>query len=120
MDSNSEPIIPPPPVMPQNEKAPWINIESSVMSTDWSKLINRQQFSDITVHLGSQQFYVHRYILCSSSDVIRQLLDIKTNVKTECLSQCVEWPVKRLHGLTFDRINEGLEEGFVSIITENQ
>ena len=30
-----EPSIPPPPSLPPNQKAPWINIESSVLSADW-------------------------------------------------------------------------------------
>lgn len=38
----------------------------------------------------------------------------------DSLSECPQWPLKRIMGLTFERINAGLEEGFVSIITENQ
>ena len=106
--------------MPENERAPWINIDSSLFSNDWGKLVNQEQFSDIVIHLGSKQFYAHRYVLCTASDVIRQLLGVKTSVKTDGLSQCVQWPTRRLNGLTHDRINNGQEEGFMSIITENQ
>ena len=119
---DSEPTIPPPPVMPQNEKAPWINIESSVLSSNWSKLINQQQFSDVVIHLESKQYYTHRYVLCSSSDIMRQLLlgEVKEKLKSESLSQCPQWSSKRLKNLTPNRINDGREEGFVSIVTENQ
>lgn len=108
--------------MPENSRAPWINIESSVLSTDWSKLINQEQFSDVIIHLSTKRYYAHRYVLCSASDVMRRLLGVpeaqfKAN---DSLSECPQWPLKRIMGLTFERINAGLEEGFVSIITENQ
>lgn len=118
--AESEPTIPPPPVMPENEKAPWINIESSVWSSDWNKLVNQPQFSDVTIHLGAKQYFAHRYVLCSSSNVMRQLLGVHEKVKSESLSECPLWPLKRLKNLTLERINDGKEEGFVSIVTENQ
>ena len=106
--------------MPENERAPWINIESSVLSNDWGKLINQQQFSDVVIHLGPKQYYVHRYVLCSASDVMRQLLGIHLKNKPDSLSQYPQWLSKRLKGLSFDRINDGKEEGFLSAIIENQ
>lgn len=106
--------------MPENERAPWINIESSVLSNDWGKLINQQQFSDVVLHLGSKQYYTHRYVLCSASDVMRQLFGIHLKNKPDSLSQYPQWSSKRLKGLTFDRINDGKEEGFLSAVIENQ
>lgn len=106
--------------MPEAGRAPWINIESSVFSTDWSKLVNQEQFSDVIFHVGVKQFYAHRYVLCSGSDVMRQLLGVKTAIKPSSLSECVQWPTKRLKALTPDRINNGQEEGFISFVTENQ
>jgi Rho family protein len=120
VQNDDQPHIPPPPVMPKNTVAPWIDIETSSLSTDWSKLINQQQLSDVVFHLGSKLYHSHRYVLSCSSDVMRQIFGIRQKIKCESLSQCVEWDSKRLKELTTEKVNEGLVKGFLSVVTENQ
>ena len=115
-----EPSIPPPPSLPPNQKAPWINIESSVLSADWSKLVNHEQFSDVYIHVGLKQFYAHKYVLCSSSGLMRQLFGIQGVGKVESLSECPLWSAKRVKHFSIDRVNEGKEEGFLSVVMDNQ
>lgn len=121
---SSEPTIPPPPVMPENTRAPWINITSSSLASDWSKLINHTQFSDVIIHLSNKRYHGHRYVLCTASDVMRRLLGVPLSQfkPSESLSEykCPQWSLKRLKELTFDTINNGQVEGFVSIVAENQ
>ena len=115
-----EPTIPPPPTLPPNTKAPYIDIVTSSWSTEWKKIINQEEFSDIVFHLGLKQYHAHRYVLCIASDIMRILLDVGTTVRTEGLSQCSKWTASRLKHLSVDTVNEGKVEGFVSIVTENQ
>ncbi len=73
--------IPPPPELPANEKAPWVNIPTSTFASDWSKLVNNPLHSDVIFKLSSKLYHTHRYVLTSSSDMFRQLFEIKEKVK---------------------------------------
>ena len=53
-------ILPPPPSLPIGKKAPWININSSVLSQEWNKLVNQEQFSDVHFSLGRKTFFAHK------------------------------------------------------------
>lgn len=115
-----EPSIPPPPSLPPSKKAPWLNIDTSVLSQEWSKLINQEQFSDVCFHLGPKSFFAHRYTLVSSSDIMRELFDIKLSKNVESLSDRPLWSKSRVKNLSSDGVNEGKESGFLSIVFENQ
>ena len=115
-----EPSIPPPPSLPPSKKAPWINIETSVLSSEWGKLVNQEQFSDVCFHLGPKRFFAHKYILSTSSDVMRKLLDTKLARPVESLSDKPLWSHSRLKNFSADRINQGKEDGFLSVVFDNQ
>ncbi len=72
---------PPPPELPANEKAPWVNIPTSAFASDWSKLVNNSSHSDVVFKLGSKLYYAHRYVLTSASDMFRQLFGVTEKVK---------------------------------------
>lgn len=118
--SEIEPSIPPPPSLPPTKKAPWINIESSILSQEWKKLINDQQFSDVCFHLSHKSYFAHRYILASSSDVMRAMFDIKVSKPVDSLSDRPLWSHSRLKNFSTDRINDGKEDGFISVVFDNQ
>ena len=113
--------IPPPPELPPNEKAPWINIPSSKFAQDWAKLINSQDHSDVVFQLDAKTFYAHRYILCSASEVFRRIFNIaetggpSTKVKVQSLAECPGWNSRRLKKVTTADINSGQVEGLLSI-----
>ncbi|KAL5497514.1 hypothetical protein EMCRGX_G013990 [Ephydatia muelleri] len=56
-DTTSEPAIPPPPTLPENEKAPWINVSTSTFPGDWKKLVNCEDLSDVTFLLGPKVYH---------------------------------------------------------------
>ena len=114
--------IPPPPELPPNEKAPWINISSSQFVQDWAKLVNNQNLSDVTFRLDAKTYHAHRYILCSASEVFRRVFDIEgmggggsAKVKVQSLAECPGWNSRRLKKVTAANINSGLVDGFISI-----
>ena len=119
----SESGIPPPPELPPNEKAPWINIPSSQFAQDWSKQVNNQNQSDVTFRLDAKSYHAHRYVLCSASEVFRRVFDVEggggaggsVKVKVQSLAECPGWNSRRLKKVTAANINSGLVEGFVSI-----
>ena len=115
-----EPSYPPPPSLPPNEKAPWINVKTSSWSSDWGKLVNSKQFADIVFYLETKQFHAHRYVLCSASDIMRQLFGIKENVKVESLAECLGWTAEQVSQVTPERVNSGEVDGFLSFQEEQQ
>ena len=111
--------IPPPPELPPNEKAPWINIPSSQFAQEWAKLVNSQEHSDVLFHLDAKTFHTHRYILCSASEVFRKLFDVEAlgskKVKVQSLAECPGWNARRLKKVTVENVKLGLVEGFLSV-----
>ncbi|KAL5497235.1 hypothetical protein EMCRGX_G013670 [Ephydatia muelleri] len=59
-DTTSEPAIPPPPTLPENEKAPLINVSTSTLPADWKKLVNCEDHSDVIFLLGPKVYHAHR------------------------------------------------------------
>lgn len=109
--------IPPPPELPPNEKAPWINISTSSYATDWGKWANCPDQSDVEFIVDGSSYYAHKLVLCSASDFFRRLFGVETKVKTESLAECPGWPKKRLQKITPDGVNLGMVEGIESFST---
>ena len=118
--SEIEPSIPPPPSLPPSQKAPWIHIDTSILTQEWSKLLNHEEFSDVCFHLGSKKYFAHKYVLVSASDIMRRLFDIKLSKSAESLSDKPLWSKSKIKDFSFDNINEGKEDGFLSIVFDNQ
>ncbi|KAL5497229.1 hypothetical protein EMCRGX_G013662 [Ephydatia muelleri] len=51
-DTTSEPAIPSPPTLPENKKAPLINVSTSTFLADWKRLVNCEDHSDVIFLLG--------------------------------------------------------------------
>ena len=107
--------IPPPPELPVNSKAPWINIPSSSLTSHWGKMLDNPTLSDVEFSVGRSTFTAHRLVLCSASDFFRRLFGVETVVKCESLGEgCPGWNKKRLQKVTPDGVNLGLVEGVQS------
>ena len=111
----TEPLIPPPPELPPNEKAPWINIPSSTFAADWSKMVDNSSHSDVVFKLATKTYHAHRYVLACGSDVLRQLLGVGERVRGEGLDE--GWSKKKLKKVTRDNVNAGQVDG-LSLIEE--
>ena len=59
-DEEEEQGIPPPPELPKNTAAPWINITSSSYQEDWGKMADCEKHADVTFVLGDKSFHAHR------------------------------------------------------------
>lgn len=115
---SDEPSVPPPPELPANEKAPWINIPSSSFSNDWEKLINKSRLSDVTFELGATSYSAHRYVLCSASDVFRMLFNVSlpSGYKVQTLPQCSSgWSKRRLAKVASERAGGKEMEGILAM-----
>ncbi len=117
-DSHSSgPSIPPPPELPPNEKAPWINIPTSSLFSDWGKMVNSDNQSDVILQLGPTpspegRFHAHKLVLCSASDVFRRVFGIETKVKVQSLADCPGWNKKRLQKISPESVSAGHVAGF--------
>ena len=54
--------IPPPPELPKNTAAPWINITTSSYQEEWGKMADCERHSDVAFLLGDKSFSAHRYV----------------------------------------------------------
>ena len=109
--------IPPPPELPVNEKAPWINIPSSNLAENWGKLVNNSKYSDVIFELDSKSFHAHRLVLCASSDLFRSIFGVEGHLKKQVkgLSKSVMWPKRRLQKVSMATVNDGYVEGILSV-----
>lgn len=76
-------------------------------------MVNNSAHSDVVFKFDSKTFHAHRYVLCSASDVFRNLFDVEEKVKVKSLSTCPGWTKRRLGKVNRENINAGLIEGFV-------
>ena len=109
--------IPPPPELPANEKAPWINITTSSFATDWGKMVNNSGQSDVEFITDGCSYYAHKLVLCLASDFFRRLFKVELKGKFESLAECPGWSKKQLNKITPDAINLGMVEGLESYAT---
>jgi hypothetical protein len=61
-----DPGIPPPPELPKNTAAPWINIPTSVYQEDMKKLLDSKTNADVHFILGSKVYCAHRWVVSNS------------------------------------------------------
>ena len=76
-------------------------------------MVNNSSQSDVIFKLDSKTFHAHRYVLCSASDVFRNLFDVSEKVKAKSLTTCLGWTKRRLGKATKENVNAGLMEGFI-------
>ena len=115
MTEPSGPSIPPPPELPSNEKAPWINIPTSALIEDWGKMVNSENQADVLFYLNDKTFHAHKIVLCSASDIFRKVFGIETKLKVQSLSECPGWTKKSLQRMTAANVSAGLVEGFMGM-----
>ena len=114
-DATSEPAIPPPPTLPKNEKAPWINISTSTFPGDWKKLVNCEDLSDVTFLLGPKLYHAHKYVLCGASEMFRRVFGIEDTIKATSLGEVPTWNKKRMQEVTPENICAGKVAGLKDI-----
>eukprot|EP00731_Ephydatia_muelleri_P009254 Em0004g1592a len=112
-DTTSEPAIPPPPTLPENEKAPSINVSISTFLGDWKKLVNCEDLSDVTFLLGPKVYHAHKYVLCGESNMFRRVFGI--TIKTTSLGEIPTWNKKRMQEVTPENICGGKVAGLKDI-----
>jgi len=111
-----EPSVPLPPELPVNTKAPWIDIPSSTLQSEWLKMVNNEHLSDIQFHYMNDCYYGHKVILCAASELFRRIFEIGRELKAEeSLSQCNTWSRKRLNTINRQCINNGAVGAFRNI-----
>ena len=115
-----ESCVPLPPFLPIGKKAPEINIETSSMVDDWGRLVNSKQFSDVQFHLKNKTFFAHKYVLCSASNLMRQLFGISKKVEMESLFDYAEWTAAKLEAVSTENVNSRRVKGFVSFWKESE
>lgn len=113
-DAEEESGIPPPPELPVNSKAPWINIPTSSFAKHWEKMVNNSDHADVEFLVGDCTYHAHRLVLCSACEFFWRLFGIETKLKTESLAECPGWSKKKLEKITPDGVNLGMVEGVTS------
>ena len=107
--------IPPPPELPVNEKAPWIDIPTSSFAKHWGAMVNNSEHADVEFVIGGCTYHAHRLVLCMACDFFRRLFGVETKIKSESLGECPGWPKKRLQKITPDGVNLGMVDGVESL-----
>ena len=111
-----EPSIPLPPELPVNTKAPWINIPSSTLQSEWLKMVNNEHLSDVQFHYKTSCYHGHKVVLCAASELFRRMFEIGRELKgEESLSQCNTWSKKRLNAINRQCVNNGAVGAFKNI-----
>eukprot|EP00118_Oscarella_pearsei_P021081 m.234370 g.234370 ORF g.234370 m.234370 type:complete len:468 (+) comp40109_c0_seq16:1043-2446(+) len=67
-----------PPILPEFH-APWINIETSSYAEDWGTMVDNLTSSDVEIHVENQTFYAHKVVLCSASQLFRNIFHVKSD-----------------------------------------
>eukprot|EP00731_Ephydatia_muelleri_P008903 Em0004g1241a len=115
-DTTSEPAIPPPPTLPENEKAPLINVSTSTLPADWKKLVNCEDHSDVIFLLGPKVYHAHRYVLCGASNMFRRVFGIEDPIKATSLGEAPTWNKERMQEWTPENICGGKVAGLKHIL----
>ena len=70
--------------MPPAGKAPWIEVKTAVIASDWLKMLENPRHSDVTFVVdGSRELNAHQVVLCSASKFFRKVFSI--SLTTEVL-----------------------------------
>jgi len=83
--NNNTVNIPQPPQLPKQERAPWINIETSTYGEELGKLVDNEFEHDVIFEVGNREIFAHKLILIASSNYFRKVIqehekDIENNI----------------------------------------
>lgn len=66
---------PMPPVLPKGVPAPWIYPSSSIIATDWGRMLDaRESGADVRLDIGTDSIWAHQVLLASSCTMFARLL----------------------------------------------
>ena len=110
-------VIPLPPEVPVNpNRAPWINIPSSTLQSEWLRMVNNEHLSDVQFHYKTDCYHGHKVVLCAASELFRRIFEVGRELEAEeNLSQCNSWNKKRLKAINRQCINNGAVGAFRNI-----
>jgi len=66
--------VPTPPQLPKQERAPWINIETSIFGEELGKLLDNDYEHDIIFEVDNRQIYGHKLVVVSGSNYFRKVI----------------------------------------------
>ena len=109
-------IIPFPPELQDKTPQTQINIPSSTLRSDWLKMVNNEHLSDIQFHYKSDCYHGHKVVLCTTSELFRQIFEIAGKIKIgESLAWCETWSGERLRAINKQCIKDGAVTAFKNI-----
>ena len=93
-----------------------INIPSSTLSSDWLRMVNNEHLSDIQFHYKSDCYHGHKVVLCTASELFRQIFEIAGKIKIgESLAWCETWSGERLRAINKQCIKDEAVTAFKNI-----
>ena len=69
-------VIPFPPELVDKPPPIQINVPSSTLHSDWLRMANNEHLSDIQFHHKSDCYHGHKVVLCTASELFRQIFEI--------------------------------------------
>ena len=110
-------VIPFPPEL--LDKAPdvqiQINVPSSTLQSDWLRMVNNEHLSDIQFHYKSDCYHGHKVVLCTASELFRQIFEITRKIKIGESLSCETWSGERLRAINKQCIKDGAVEAFKNV-----
>ena len=109
-------VIPFPPELLDKAPQIQINVPSSTLHSDWLSMVNNEHLSDIQFHYKSDCYHGHKVVLCTASELFRQIFEVAGKIKIEeSLAWCETWSVERLRVINKQCIKDGAVTAFKNI-----
>ena len=110
-----EALIPPSPQPVTNTKIPNVDVPISTLQSEWLKMVNNECLSDVQFHYKTDCYHGHKIVLCSASELFRQVFEIGGELKQDDSSHCNSWDRTRMEAINRESINNGAVEAFKNI-----
>lgn len=92
-----------------------INIPSSTLQSDWLRMVNNEHLCDIQFHYKSDCYHGHKVVLCTASELFRQIFEITRKIKIGESLSCETWSGERLRAINKQCIKDGAIEAFKNV-----
>ena len=92
-----------------------INVPSSTLQSDWLRMVNNEHLSDIQFHYKSECYHGHKVVLCTASELFRQIFEITRKIKIGESLSCETWSGERLRAINKQCIKDGAVEAFKNV-----
>ena len=110
-------LMPPQPQEPVSTKTPNIDVPMNTVQSEWLRMVNNKYLSDVQFHYKTNCYHGHKIVLCSASELFRQIFETGRELDKEedGQSYCSSWSKERLNAINRNSIDNGAIGAFKNI-----